>query len=136
MGVTIGTENKSIDMGYAGFARLRMDVAGVICPELKALYETLPGASFGDSDLAEYNMKLSTLQEKESIPDEVLDFLYQPDVSGEISSECAGRLLEYVCDYDNNIRYGYIGRKDCAMFRDFKDILLNSVNTGSSVLWY
>lgn len=136
MGVTIGTKSMSIDMGYAGFARLRTDVAGLICPELKELYKTLPGASFGEKELQEYNKKLGVLQEKNNIPDDALDFLYQSDCSGRITSACSKIILDYIGEYDSDIRYGYVGLKDCATFRDFKEILQCSVKTGSDVTWH
>lgn len=38
-------------------------------------------------------------------------------------------------DYDDNILYGYAGRKDCAKFADFKKIVKDGIDSGDGFSW-
>lgn len=38
-------------------------------------------------------------------------------------------------DYDDNVLYGYIGRPDCAKFRDFKAILQDCADNKCDMIW-
>lgn len=44
-------------------------------------------------------------------------------------------ILKVIGDYDDNICYGYAGRSDCAMFRDFKAILQDCVDNKCDMVW-
>lgn len=66
----------------------------------------------------------------------VVDFLLQSDCSGSIRFGACKQILKVIGDYDDDICYGYAGRKDCAMFRDFKAILQDCVDTKSDLVWW
>ena len=44
-------------------------------------------------------------------------------------------MLKVIGNYDDNICYGYAGREDCAMFRDFKKILEDCAEHKCSMVW-
>lgn len=44
-------------------------------------------------------------------------------------------LLKIIGDYDDNVLYGYIGRPDCAKFRDFKAILQDCADNKCDMIW-
>ena len=50
----------------------------------------------------------------------IVDFCLQSDCEGSIRYGACKELLKVIGNYDDNICYGYAGREDCAMFRDFK----------------
>ena len=39
-------------------------------------------------------------------------------------------------DYDDDICYGYCGRSDCAMFKDFKQLIKDGADTEMGIEWY
>ncbi len=43
---------------------------------------------------------------------------------------------EVIKDYDDSICYGYCGREDCAMFRDFKDVVRDCIENNCEMTWY
>lgn len=42
----------------------------------------------------------------------------------------------YIKDYDDDICYGYCGRSDCAMFKDFKQLIKDGADTEMGIEWY
>lgn len=44
-------------------------------------------------------------------------------------------VIKVIGDYDDAIHYGYAGRKDCAMFRDFKAILTDCAVHKCDMVW-
>lgn len=67
--------------------------------------------------------------------EKVARFLYSADVEAKLPYGVAKKLLEVIGDYDDNIIYGYWGRPDRAMFKDFKAILQDCVDTKSALIW-
>ena len=45
-------------------------------------------------------------------------------------------LYEIIKDYDDNVLYGYSGKKDCAKFADFKAIVKNGIDSGDGFIWF
>ncbi|WP_171029401.1 hypothetical protein [Dorea longicatena] len=43
---------------------------------------------------------------------------------------------EVIKDYDDNICYGYAGQRDCAMFKDFKRLVMDCIDTGTIMKWW
>ena len=138
MGISIGNKNREIDMGYGGFYNLRKNIAGIYSSEFKRLYEewVSPCSKMTDE---EGNKQLITLYENDILTDEddvVLDFLFASDAGGKVSAKGCKRLYKIIKDYDDDILYGYIGRKDCAMFKDFKDIVKECAERRIILSWY
>ena len=142
MGVTLESKNFSIDMGYIGFNRLRTKVAHLVEKELGEHYEALDrDVPFMKEEerkqfFVGYNKKIAEIQEKFKIPDAVLEFLYAPDSDGKITYGRCKKIYEVIKDYDDNIAYGYCGRSDCAMFKDFKNIVKDCIENKCSMKWF
>ena len=73
---------------------------------------------------------------EDKVRDVVLDFLFASDAGGKVSAKGCKRLYKIIKDYDDDILYGYIGRKDCAMFKDFKDIVKECAERRIILSWY
>lgn len=141
MGVTIGSPNYSIDLGYGGFNILRKKVAELTGSEIGQHYKKLNDGIFLSCEakikfFKDYNEKISELAEKYSIPHGILDFLYASDCDGEISAEKCKEIYEIIKDYDDNILYGYCAKNDCAMFKDFKNIVKDCVDNQCKMEWF
>ena len=137
MGLTIRNKESSIDMGSGGFCRLRETIAGILSEEFKDLYVSWTSLSNPISD-DEGNERLKALFEKRALKEEdapVLDFLFKPDSEGKLSPKECKRLYSLIKDYDNNILYGYVGRPDCARFRDFKAIVEECAKNRWVLVW-
>lgn len=144
MGVSItceGTE-RSMDLGYSGFARLRYKVAELAGEEWYNHYKdgTMKAMRlFGeerDALCREFDEKTQQLLDEKKVSPEIVDFCLQSDAEGTMEPEQCSVLLETIGDYNDEILYGYVGRKDCARFRDFKAILMASVETETPVKWW
>lgn len=142
MGLTIESKNCSIDLGYGGFKALRTKVAELTAPDIYEHYKNLETGMilFGtvrQSFFDNYNAKIQQLSEKyHGEKDEILDFLYASDCSGEMDLEHCKSIYEIIKDYDDDICYGYCGRSDCAMFKDFKMVLEDCINNNCNMEWF
>lgn len=142
MGVTIECKkgNKAIDMGYGGFANLRRRVAKLTGEPFSSHYEGLFYAPIFEEERKQYfeafDQRTAEMIEKKLVPIKVVDFCLQPDCGGKIRYGACKELLKIIGDYDDNILYGYAGRKDCAKFADFKAILQECVEKKSDMVWW
>lgn len=64
------------------------------------------------------------------------EFLYTNDCEGEADAEHCKAVYGIIKDYDDDICYGYCGRSDCAMFKDFKQLIKDGADTGTGIEWY
>lgn len=142
MGVTIDSKNYSIDLGYGGFSRLRNKVAELAGPDIYEHYKYLDnGVSlYGEERtkfFEDYDRKIKELDEKyNGKKSKILDFLYECDCSGKMNITHCKAIWKEIEDYDDNILYGYSGRPDCAMFKDFKKIVKDCIDTKTIMKWY
>lgn len=143
MGVTIESKNCSINLGYGGFKALRTKVAELTAPDIYEHYKKLEkGMMLFDTEKREaffedYNAKIQQLSEKyQGQKNGVLNFLYASDCSGEMDVKHCKSIYEVVKDYDDDICYGYCGRPDCAMFKDFKDIVKDCIDNNCNMKWF
>lgn len=67
---------------------------------------------------------------------DILDFLYESDCSGEMDVKHCHSIYEVIKDYDDNICYGYAGQRDCAMFKDFKRLVMDCIETDTIMKWW
>lgn len=54
----------------------------------------------------------------------------------EISVEDCKAIWEVIKDYDTNVLYGYVGRPDCAKFKDFKNIVKDCIDNNCNMEWF
>lgn len=143
MGVTIESKNFSIDLGYGGFRNLRLKVAELTADDIFDHYKkSTDGMQLYDEDkrkrfYEEYNKKTNALDLKyEGKMSNILDFLYASDCSGKMDAEHCRSIYNVIHDYDDNIKYGYVGKKDCAMFKDFKNIVKDGIDSEEGFEWW
>lgn len=141
MGVTINSKNKSMDLGYLGFNRLRIKVAELINDEIAEHYKECDKTTimFGkerEEFFKKYNVKTERLDKKYDYKyNSVLHFLYASDCGATMEADVCKEIYEVIKDYDDNVLYGYAGRKDCAMFKDFKEIIKDCINNSCNMEW-
>lgn len=143
MGVTIECKktNRAIDLGYFGFSRLRCKVAQLMGEPFYSHYmKFLDAPRFVEPDeekefSTQWDTEATRLITENNIPVKVVNFLLESDCDGKIRYGACKEILKVIGDYDDNICYGYAGRKDCAMFRDFKAVLQDCVENKCDMVW-
>ena len=132
MGITIRNQEKSIDLGYGGFANLRNTIANCLDTEFATLYKELTlyynyrekGFNSQEEFFEDHDNRVLEICTRKNLDEEVVNFLYRSDCDcRSVSYKTCRHLWKYIKDYDDDICYGYIGRPDCAMFKDFKEIV-------------
>lgn len=141
MGVTIDSKNCSIDLGYVGFRNLRTKIAELTAPDIYEHYRKLEQGMFlvgemKDKFFKDYNAEIQKISKKYSgNKDYILDFLYASDYDGEMDADHCKSIYEIIKNYDDNICYGYYGRSDCTMFKDFKELVKDCIDTNVPITW-
>lgn len=143
MGVTIESKNHSIDLGYGGFRMLRVKVSELTAPDIFEHYKkSMDGMRlYDDSErkafYESYNAKIAELDKKyNGKMSDVLDFLYESDCSADMDVDHCRSIYKVIRNYDDDILYGYAGRKDCAKFADFKKIVKDGIDSGDGFSWF
>ena len=139
MGITITATNAqyTFDMGYGGFFTLRKNIAYALNREFGENYEDLvhchTEAEYADNDRnAEQIIKKYRLDEEY---DDVLEFLYAPDVEGRISYKTCGKILNIIKDVDfgsAGFRYAAIRHDD---YQEFKRFLQECYSKRRTMTW-
>lgn len=142
MGVTIESKNHSIDLGGWGFICLRTKVAELAAPDICEHYKkSMDGMRLYDEDKRKafyesYNAKIAELDKRyEGKMSDILDFLYEGDCDAKMDTDHCRSIYEVIKNYDDDILYGYSGRKDCAKFADFKKIVKDGIDSGDGFSW-
>ena len=140
MGVTIESKNHSIDLGGWGFICLRTKVAELAAPDICEHYKkSMDGMRLYDKRKAfyeSYNAKIAELDKRyEGKMSDILDFLYESDCDAKMDTDHCRSIYEVIKNYDDDILYGYSGRKDCAKFADFKKIVKDGIDSGDGFSW-
>ncbi len=142
MGVTVESKNHIIDLGVGGFNNLRKKIAELTAPDIAEHYENLSDGMFLSGQerkewFEKYDEKIEELNQKyNGEKSDILDFLYASDCSATMDVQHCKSIYEVIKDYDDNICYGYIGRPDCAMFKDFKEVVKDCIDTCTTMEWY
>ena len=141
MGITISCKKtgKTIDMGYIGFKLLRDKIAELYGGPFAEHYKGIERAPFMGEARKKYfeafDRRTEELIQSKKVSVKIVDFLLQPDTGGAIRYGACKEILNAIGDYDDDIRYGYAGRKDCAMFCDFKAILQDCAEHKCDMVW-
>lgn len=140
MGVTIESKSRSIDLGGGGFRRLRTKIAELAAPDIFEHYKKLDMGLMSPNRKAffeDYDTKIAELDKKyEGKMSDILDFLYESDCDAEMDANHCRSIYEVIKNYDDDILYGYAGRKDCARFADFKKIVKDGIDSGDGFSWF
>ena len=126
-------------MGYFGFNNLRNRVAKLAGEPFASHYDSLNHAPFLGEARKEYfekfDQRTAELLETKQVSIKIVYFCLQPDAGGSIRYGACKEILKIIGDYDDDILYGYSGRPDCAMFKDFKAILQECVDHKCDLVW-
>jgi len=129
VGITISSKRHSCDMGYGGFGRFRNMVSEKVGVKFHEHYTSMdvPEVIFSSGDkrtefFEKYNAATEELNEQGEVTIEVANFLYQSDCNGKVDRKQAKQIYELIKGCDDNISFGYSGRKDCAKMSDLKSI--------------
>ncbi|KJS84971.1 MAG: hypothetical protein JM58_09380 [Peptococcaceae bacterium BICA1-8] len=129
MGVTISSKRYSCDVGYGGFNRFRNAVAEKTSDKFYKHYLRLSNSDVvflsGEERkvfFKKYDDDTIKFVERNEVTEEVANFLFQSDCGGKIDRKQARQIYELIKECDDNIVFGYIGRKDCAKMADMKNI--------------
>lgn len=135
MGITISSPSKSIDMGAGGFKMLRTTISELVpCKEFVDIYAELMNAQYMEWEIRgfnsskeyydDYDRRAIEICERNKLDEEIINFLYRSDCDcTSVSPKTCRHLWKLIKDYDDDIIYGYAGRPDRAMFKDFKSIV-------------
>lgn len=142
MGVTLESKNKSIDLGYFGFNKLRTKIAELTERDIFEHYkELIEGNHISDYEernkfFKKYDTETDRLDKKYDYKyNPILHFLYASDCGSEMDIDVCKELYEIIKDYDDDVRYGYCGREDCAMFKDFKELVKDCIDNNCNMEW-
>ena len=141
MGISIWCKktHRSIDMGYGGFNCLRNKVADLVGEPWASHYHKLDYAPLsGDARkgfFEAFDAETQLLLDAKKVSVKIVDFCLQPDCEGAIHYGACKEILKAIGDYDDDILYGYAGRKDCAMFKDFVAILRDCAENKCDMVW-
>ena len=143
MGVTIKCKNtgREIDLGCGGFMNLRRKVAQLMGEPFYSHYEKLCNAPIimqpevEEKFWKDWATEADRILAENHFPVKVVKFLLAPDSEATTRYGACKEILKVIGDYDDNICYGYAGRSDCAMFRDFKAILQDCVDNKCDMVW-
>ena len=138
MGITISNHKHSMDMGAFGYAALRATISRLVpCQEFVDIYKELMdfNRAWRDSGFItlkeyfdDYDRRAEAICEANQLDEEIINFLYKPDTcTKSVSVKTCRHLWALIKDYDDNVLYGYVARKDCAKFKDFKEIVRTCV---------
>lgn len=133
--------NDNIDVSYFGFSRLRNTVSLLVGGNWGVHYlrltDYLPSLeNTRDKEFyEEFDRETERLINERKINIKVADFLLQSDCEGSIHYGACKEILKVIGDYDDNLIYGYAGRKNPAMFKDFKRVLQACVDKKCDMVW-
>jgi len=129
MGITISSKRYSCDMGCGGFGRFRNVVAEKTNDKFYKHYMRL-----SDSDVIflngeerikffeKYDADTIKHIEENEVSEEIADFLFKSDCQGKIDRKQSKQIYELIKECDDNLVFGYIGRRDCSKMADMKKI--------------
>lgn len=135
MGVTMKSRDYCIDFSYSGFRMLRLIVAELTSPEVFEHYKNLfygLRAPYRETFLKDYNVRTEELKKKNDTRiSDIFDFLHASDDDTKMDAKHCKSIYEVIKDYDDDMSYGYAGRKDCAKFADFKNVVKDGIDSGA-----
>ena len=140
MGITISSSKRSLDMGFFGFGRFRIDVAKQISEDFYKHYKSIYDAPmFGNERkvfFEKFDKTTKEFQQNGIVKNEVLHFLFESDCEGKISKEQAKMIYELIKDIPDDIVYGYSGREDCVKSQHMKLLFKDCFSHSKQIVWW
>lgn len=142
MGVTITAKNSTyhFDMGYGGFANLRVNIAISLDEDFGNNYHKLRFCHTEDEYHANDKVANRIIKEKNLAEnnEDVLDFLYAPDVEGQISYKTCKKIYDLIKDRDfTNMGFVYAYQHESGTndYEEFKKFLKECYSKKRSMVW-
>lgn len=130
MGVSIRTKNKSIDMGYTSFFRLRTDIAKAINSEWGMKYEELVNRNRYD----ELNDITAEYLADGKISKYLVDFCFQSDSEGHITYWACKYIHQQIQNVDKKDNYGYVMAPNS--WEEIKNVFKDGSKNRGGLRWY
>ena len=136
MGVTIRCKKTGTShyLGYGGFLNLRGKVAELCSKEFGEHFARLIKLH-SNEEFEEFDRKTKELLDRKVVSIKIVDFCLQSDCGGKIRYGACKEIYNHIKDYDDNICYGYAGRPDCMMFKDFVALVKECYENKSDLVW-
>jgi hypothetical protein len=140
MGISVLSKNKSIDVTYGGFHKLRKHIVEASNnKQLIDLYDEfdLLYSKGTDKDLHNYDRKVNEFIHLQTDNDfiNLIRFSYLPDSDGNITKSQCESLLKYISEDCIDFVIGFTGRSEPAKYMDFKNILIDGIEN-NGIRWY
>lgn len=130
MGLSIKTKNKSIDMGYGSFSRLRTDIAKAINLEWGMKYEELLNLRRYD----ELNAITAEYLADGKISKYLVDFCFQSDTEGHITCWACKYIYRQIQNVDKKDMYGYVMAQ--ISWEEMKNVFKDGSENKGGMKWY
>lgn len=130
MGVSLKTKNKSIDMGYGSFFRLRRDIAKAINSDWGMQYEELLSSRRYDKLI---DITANYLAENK-ISKHLVDFCLPPDAEGHITCWACKYIYQQIQNIDKEDRYGYVMAQ--ISWEEMKNVFKDGSENRGGMKWY
>ena len=123
MGVSIRATNSSysFDMGFGGFFNLRKNIALALDDEFGKNYANL-AYCHSKEEYAENDRIANEILARKPLDEDILDFLYDSDTTGQISHKVCKKIYDLIQDIDfgkKSFRYGAYAHNDYEEFKTF-----------------
>ena len=123
MGVSIRATNSShsFDMGYGGFFNLRKNIALALDDEFGKNYANL-AYCHSKEEYEENDRIANEILARKPLDEDILDFLYDSDTTGQISHKVCKKIYDLIQDIDfgkKSFRYGAYAHNDYEEFKTF-----------------
>ncbi len=101
MGVSLYATNSkySFEMGSGGFFSLRKNIAEVLDTDFGDLYGRLLECHTKE-DFEWFNKLANQIAQEKKLDDDILDFLFQPDMGGAVSYKTCQKIYNMIKDVD------------------------------------
>lgn len=132
MGICLRNKEYQMNMGYGSFFQLRCTIAKQLDDRFGENYANL-SRCYSKEDFSKNDEISNFWIQKLSLDEEIIDFLYQPDAGGKISSKVCRKIYNVVKDYDDDYMYGYTNANHS--FKYFKEMLRDCFTKNRILRW-
>jgi len=141
MGVCLRSKNKSVDMGYFSFNRLRQRLADMLSDEWSKHYALVHDSCMWSNEQAKaYDAKTNAMYADEKKWRRLaIVFLYKPDTGGKLGRKGCKSLAKLM-DKNKEMwessyeQFGYVAHMSFTL-ADFREMLQDGIDTGKGIRW-
>lgn len=135
MGLCLHTRDRKyeMDMGAGSFYNLRCVIADLLDPTFGTNYRNLTHC-YTKQDYEQHDAIANSILARKNLNENIVEFLYMPDMDGSISASTCKAISELVADYDDDNMYGYVYANHT--FKYFKEMLAYCVEHRRKLYWH